>query len=280
MQLLHAGTPLYPLDPAAPLDALSLPLHSTAPCSTRSVLPCFDLRWQCPASRQVPRVIPPPLLLLLLLQWFPLFCRCRSVQSSIQASICHCLSAVPLGKMGLILQSISRRAAFVLCRGPVGAICFTAPLALAPIWRLSLSVSFICWWPSIALWFVCHFSLFNSRPLDIVPSRPPLFRVSAYYFFSCIFKFFCTSVHLPTNGLDTDLYDFVGQMSSLANQTLSKKTTNQKKNNKNTGAVGKHCQTCPNLFNHTSGWQNRIVVHLQEVCVWLGLHSALCKTEK
>lgn len=55
---------------------------------------------------------------------------CRLVQS---ASICHCLSVVPPGKMGLILQSISRRAAFVLCRAPVGAICFTAPLALAPI---------------------------------------------------------------------------------------------------------------------------------------------------
>lgn len=49
---------------------------------------------------------------------------CSGVQS---ASICHCLATVPPGKMGLILQSISRRAAFVLWRAPVGPICFTAP---------------------------------------------------------------------------------------------------------------------------------------------------------
>lgn len=43
------------------------------------------------------------------------------------ASICHCFSTVPLGKKGLILQSISRRAAFVLSWAPRGPICFTAP---------------------------------------------------------------------------------------------------------------------------------------------------------
>lgn len=43
------------------------------------------------------------------------------------ASICHCFPTVPLGKMGLILQSISRRAAFVLSWAPRGPICFTAP---------------------------------------------------------------------------------------------------------------------------------------------------------
>lgn len=42
------------------------------------------------------------------------------------ASICHCFPTVPPGKMGLILQSISRRAAFVLPRAPRGPICFTA----------------------------------------------------------------------------------------------------------------------------------------------------------
>lgn len=55
------------------------------------------------------------------------FCRpffCSGVQS---ASICQCLALVPLGEMGLILQSISRRAAFVLSRAPMGPICFTAP---------------------------------------------------------------------------------------------------------------------------------------------------------
>lgn len=55
------------------------------------------------------------------------FCRpffCSGVQS---ASICHCLTTVPLGEMGLILQSISRRAAFVLSLAPMGPICFTAP---------------------------------------------------------------------------------------------------------------------------------------------------------
>lgn len=43
------------------------------------------------------------------------------------ASICHCFPMVPLGKMGLILQSISRRVAFVLSRAPRGPIYFTAP---------------------------------------------------------------------------------------------------------------------------------------------------------
>lgn len=55
------------------------------------------------------------------------FCKpffCSDVQS---ASICHCLTTVPLGEMGLILQSISRRAAFVLSLAPMGPICFTAP---------------------------------------------------------------------------------------------------------------------------------------------------------
>lgn len=49
---------------------------------------------------------------------------CSGVQS---ASICHCLTTVPLGEMGLILQSISRRAAFVLSLAPMGTICSSAP---------------------------------------------------------------------------------------------------------------------------------------------------------
>ena len=54
------------------------------------------------------------------------FCRpffCSGVQS---ASICHCLATVPPGQKGLILQSISRRAAFVLSPAPMGPICFSA----------------------------------------------------------------------------------------------------------------------------------------------------------
>lgn len=55
------------------------------------------------------------------------FCR-PFFRSGVQsASICHCLTTVPMGEMGLILQSISRRAAFVLSLAPMGPICFTAP---------------------------------------------------------------------------------------------------------------------------------------------------------
>lgn len=73
---------------------------------------------------------------------------CFGVQS---ASICHWLTTVPLGAVGLILQSISRRAAFVLSWAPMGPICFTMSSLHFYASRF-LSHSFVD--GSVSLWFV------------------------------------------------------------------------------------------------------------------------------
>lgn len=85
-------------------------------------------------------------------------------------SICHCFSTVPLGKMGLILQSISRRAAFVLSRAPKGPICFTAP-------SLELHFTFSL----IYVLMVLHPALIMS--LLLFHSGSPLFHAFTIIFF-------------------------------------------------------------------------------------------------
>lgn len=86
------------------------------------------------------------------------------------ASICHCFPTVPLGKMGLILQSISRRAAFVLWRSPRGPICFTAP-----------SLELHCTFCLIYVLMVLHPALVMSPPL--FHSSSPLFHIFTMTFF-------------------------------------------------------------------------------------------------
>lgn len=93
---------------------------------------------------------------------------CPGVQSP---SICHCLTTVPPGKMGLILQSISRRAAFVPSRAPVGPICFTAPsLSLRFDGSHFLSHLFVDGHPSLSGWVISFVSVHSSNfffPLNL-----------------------------------------------------------------------------------------------------------------
>lgn len=145
---------LPPLTSSNPSPALSLP----SPCPLKQG-PCCDVVTRCRGQlhgRFSAGLFSAP-----------------DVQS---ASICHCFPTVPLGKMGLILQSISRRAAFVLSRAPRGPICFIAP-------SLELHFTFCL----IYLLMGLHPALVMS-PL-LFRSGSPLFHTFTITFFSTFF--FC-----------------------------------------------------------------------------------------
>lgn len=162
------------------------------------------------------------------------FCRpffCSGVQS---ASICHCLTTVPPGEMGLILQSISRRAAFVLSPAPMGPICFTAPSLslhfdashfLSHLFaRGSLSLSG-CVTPFVSfcsprflfypmrLYFVCHILFISPVSPVSLPDTDSL-------------RYWVSACHISPPGPPSlgDLCDIVGQTLSLAIMGHKKET--------------------------------------------------------